>query len=270
MIAGSVAANSAACVCIWQGESDPRGTAGYVDWQRGGGAREPCASTKHSHPSPEKRRHGGIRGRERHGSAERWVGVSSTNRATDGATPARARLRWTSLASHPPATAAVAAPPAARVAPRRCPPAPVCLARLFVPRPTEHYHDNGYSRCKSVNTHVHRPVCMLYEISWRPLSYTVITAVFRSIACRIIMHCSLPINYRRSYQIRTSHDPLSPNFYKQYDNEVCANICTFWSLFIREESTQLSALRGSAMWFFLPNSYVDIVTYMRSFCSILF
>lgn len=39
------------------------------------------------------------------------------------------------VARLPSTVAAVAAPPAARVAPRRCSPAPVCLARQLVPPP---------------------------------------------------------------------------------------------------------------------------------------
>lgn len=46
------------------------------------------------------------------------------------------------------------------------------------------------------------------------------------IACRIIMHCSRPINYHytATYQTHTFHDSPSPYFYKQYKKEVCANV----------------------------------------------
>ena len=97
-----------------------------------------------------------------------------------------------SLAS-PRTSAPVAAPPAARVAPRWCSPAPVCLPRLLVLRPIGHYHDNGYNGCKSYAC-ISVQGYVRYYCAGCPMPDTVITTTFISIpADEIVLQSSLLI-----------------------------------------------------------------------------
>ena len=110
------------------------------DWVRGGGRvqreRPPAIRPSKTRLSPPKTSSGGGRRVRGEGVLRKASSWRCDAAACPGPSP------------HSPATAAaVAAPPAARPSPWRCSPAPVCLARLFAPRPGKHLHNNGYDGC---------------------------------------------------------------------------------------------------------------------------